>query len=239
MGHVTCAGGSPKSSGIARSGARKHEGRFAHWGQCAYVASGRRERTARAGGASGRRERVARSDGVQMGRYWEVETDHEGPVPVKAGCGVSGRRERAARAGSANGRREWTARAGGASGRRERVARSDGVQMGRYWEVETDHEGLVPVKAGCGVSGRRERAARAGSANGRREWTARAGGASGRRERVARSDGVQMGRHWAIGSRSAHEGSGAGWLSGRDLRRGHSVCRLPGRRVVPSRRMVP
>ena len=30
MGHVTCAGGSPKSSGIARSGARKHEGRFAH-----------------------------------------------------------------------------------------------------------------------------------------------------------------------------------------------------------------
>ena len=75
------------------------------------------------------------------------------------------------------------------------MARSDGVQMGRYWEVETDHEGLVPVKAGCGVSGRRERAARAGSANGRREWTARAGGASGRRERVARSDGVQTGRH--------------------------------------------
>ena len=30
MSHVTCAGGSPKSSGIARSGARKHEGRFAH-----------------------------------------------------------------------------------------------------------------------------------------------------------------------------------------------------------------
>ena len=28
--HVTCAGGSPKSSGIARSGARKHEGRIAH-----------------------------------------------------------------------------------------------------------------------------------------------------------------------------------------------------------------
>ena len=75
------------------------------------------------------------------------------------------------------------------------------MQMGRYWEVEveTDHDqGLVPVKAGCGVSGRRERAARAGSANGRREWTARAGGASGRRERVARSDGVQMGRYWEV-----------------------------------------
>ena len=72
---------------------------------------------------------------MQMGRYWEVETDHEGPAPVKAGCGVSGRRERerAARAGSANGRREWTARAGGASGRRVRVARSDGVQTGRHW----------------------------------------------------------------------------------------------------------
>ena len=140
-----------------------------------------------------------------MGRYWEVETAHEGLVPVKAGCGVSGRRERAARAGSANGQREWTARAGGASGRRERVVRSDGVQMGRYWEeVETVHEGLVPVKAGCGVSGRRERAARAGSASGRREWTARAGGASGRRERVARSDGVQMGRHWEV--ETAHEG---------------------------------
>ena len=41
------------------------------------------------------------------------------------------------------------------------MARSDGVQMGQYWEVETDHEGLVPVKAGCGVSGRRERGARA------------------------------------------------------------------------------
>ena len=63
--------------------------------------------------------------------------------------------------------------------------------LGRYWEVETDHEGLVPVRAGCGVSGRRERAARAGSANGRREWTARAGGASGRRSRVARSDGAR------------------------------------------------
>ena len=72
---------------------------------------------------------------------------------------ASGRRERAVRAGSASGRREWAAQAGGASGRRERVARSDGVQMGRYWEVETAHEGLVPVKAGCGVSGRRERAA--------------------------------------------------------------------------------
>jgi hypothetical protein len=45
---------------------------------------------------------MARSDGVQMGRYWEAETDHEGPAPVKAGCGVSGRRERAARAGSAS-----------------------------------------------------------------------------------------------------------------------------------------
>ena len=73
--------------------------------------------------------------------------------------------------------------------RRREGGRSGGVQMGRYWEVEveTDHdEGLVPVKAGCGVSGRRERAARAGSAIERREWTARAGGASGRRERVAR-----------------------------------------------------
>ena len=64
---------------------------------------------------------------VQMGRYWEVEADHEGPVPVRAGCGASGRRERATRAGSADGRREWTARAGGASGRRVRFARSDGV----------------------------------------------------------------------------------------------------------------
>ena len=44
----------------------------------------------------------------------------------------------------------------------------------------------MPVRAGCGVSGRRERAARAGSAIEWREWTARAGGASGRRERAAR-----------------------------------------------------
>ena len=91
--------------------------------------------------------------------------------------------------------------------RRRGGARSDGVQMGRYWEVEvkTDHDkGLVPVEAGCGVSGRRERAVRAGSANGRREWTARAGGASGRRKRVAKSGGVQMGRYWdAIGAISA------------------------------------
>ena len=84
------------------------------------------------------------------------------------------------------------------------------VQMGRYLEVETDHEGLVPVRAGCGVSGRHEREARAGSASGRREWTARAGGASGRRSRVARSDGVRMGRYWEI-SAPGHLGA-AGWL---------------------------
>ena len=70
------------------------------------------------------------------------------------------------------------------------MAPSDGVQMGRYWEVETDHEGLVPVRACCGVSGRHERAARAGSAAiERREWrrreqVARAGGARGLREVV-------------------------------------------------------
>jgi hypothetical protein len=75
------------------------------------------------------------------------------------------------------------------------------VQMGRYWEVEADHEGPVPctepVRAGCGASGRRERATRAGSANGRREWAARAGGASGRCSRVARKrsrvDGTVLG----------------------------------------------
>ena len=79
--------------------------------------------------------------------------------------------------------------------------------MGRYWEeAENDYEGPAPVKAGCGVSGRRERAVRAGSANGRREWTAQAGGASGRRERVARSDGVQMGRYWE--AETDHEGRG-------------------------------
>ena len=100
------------------------------------------------------------------------------------------RRKRTARAGGASGQRERAARVDGASGRRkraaQRVARSDGVQMERYWEAETDHEGPAPVKAGCSVSGWRERVARAGSANGRREWTARAGGASGRRERAAR-----------------------------------------------------
>ena len=76
------------------------------------------------------------------------------------------------------------------------------VQMGRYWEVEADHEGpvpcTVPVRAGCGASGRRERATRVGSANGRREWAARAGGASGRCSRVARkrsrADGTVLGR---------------------------------------------
>ena len=72
------------------------------------------------------------------------------------------------------------------------------MQMGRYWEVETDHEGLVPVRAGCGASGRRERATRAGSANGRRKWTARVGGASGRCSRVARkrwcADGTVLGK---------------------------------------------
>jgi len=76
------------------------------------------------------------------------------------------------------------------------------VQMGRYWEVEADHEGpvpcTVPVRAGCGASGRRERATRVGSANGRREWAARAGGASGRCSRVARkrsfADGAVLGR---------------------------------------------
>ena len=77
---------------------------------------------------------------VQMGRYWEAEADHEGPVPctvpVRAGCGASGRRERATRVGSANGRREWAARAGGASGRCSRVARkrscADGTVLGRF-----------------------------------------------------------------------------------------------------------
>ena len=76
------------------------------------------------------------------------------------------------------------------------------VQMGRYWEVEADHEGpvpcTVPVRAGCGASGRRERATRVGSANGRREWTARVGGASGRCSRVARkrscADGTVLGK---------------------------------------------
>ena len=68
--------------------------------------------------------------------------------------------------------------------------------MGRYWEIETDHEGLVPVRAGCGASGRRERATRAGSANGRHEWMARVGGASGRCSRVAR-------KRWFRGGDSA------------------------------------
>ena len=100
------------------------------------------------------------------------------------------------------------------SGRRERVAPSDGVQMGRYWEVGTGHEGLVPVRAGCGVSRRRERAARAGGANGRREWTARAGGASWRRSRVARSGGVQMGRYWDATGEISAPGPLTLWVTG-------------------------
>ena len=65
--------------------------------------------------------------------------------------------------------------------------------MGRYWETEaeTDHEGLVPVRAGCGASGRRERATRAGSASGQRERAARVDGAGGRRERAALAGGAK------------------------------------------------
>ena len=91
------------------------------------------------------------------------------------------------------------------------------MRRNREVEVETDHdeEGLVPVDAGCGTSGRRERAARAGSANESRKWAARAGGASRRRERAARDD-VQTGRYWgAIGEISAPGPLGAaGWLGG-------------------------
>ena len=71
--------------------------------------------------------------------------------------------------------------------------------MGRYWEVKTDHEGLAPVRDGCGASGRRERATRAGSANGRREWTARVGGASGRCSKVARKRWCADGTGGGIG----------------------------------------
>ena len=61
--------------------------------------------------------------------------------------------------------------------------------MGRYWEVETDPEGLAPVKAGCGASGRRERAN--SYASGRRERAARVDGAGGRRERAMLEGGAE------------------------------------------------
>ena len=63
--------------------------------------------------------------------------------------------------------------------------------MRRYWEIETDHEGLVPVRAGCGASGRSERATRAGSANGQRERAARVDGAGARRERAVLEGGAE------------------------------------------------
>jgi hypothetical protein len=146
--------------------------------------------------------------------------------------GSRGRRERAARAGGASGRCKRAAlavQAGGASGQRERMARSDGVQMGRYWEVETDHEGPAPVKAGCGVSGRRERG---------REWVARTGGASGRLKRAARAGGaigwreVMVCRWDGIGTqlgRFRPQAPWGGWVIGR-WPKGRVVCL--GRRFV-------
>ena len=68
--------------------------------------------------------------------------------------------------------------------------------MGRYWEIEAGHEGLVPG-AGEGWLRRERRTARAGNASGQRERAARVDGAGGRRERAMLEGGAEaMVRRW-------------------------------------------